>query len=208
MSTSGMRPRTPIQQAIQVVIGSPQTGRVLKGILYANDFGDGATSHYLEGYLSDPQGLRGKVSGHLSGIQFVPRKTRGAPKKTGRNVALFLAYQWFIFLAVSRGESRVPTSVVQEVMGLWEQAGFKGATEETHLRKLIKAGAEEINGYRILRQDTTADGTARGVMVAAPEDTVSLLPDGHIRLNGPGWMWCYGEEMAAYGQLSGGTSAA
>lgn len=201
-----MRRSNPIQRAIQVVIASPERGREVMGILYANDFGDGATRHSVEGYLTGPQGVQWKASGHLSGIQFEPMPSKGAPKKIGRNVALFLAYQWFFFPAVLLGETRMPAVVLRWVMDLWQNRGFKGVTEETHVRKLVKAGAECMSGYRLLRQETTIDGKPSGVVFAVPQGTFSVLPDGQIGLHGPGWMWRYGEEEAVYGRLSGGTS--
>ncbi len=201
-----MRRSNPIQRAIQVVIASPERGREVSGILYANDFGDGATRHSVEGYLNGPQDVQWKASGHLSGIQFEPMPSKGAPKKIDRNVAFFLAYQWFFFPAVFLGKTRMPAVVLREVMELWQSRGYKGATEETHARKLVKEGADGMSEYRILRQETTLDGKPSGVMFAMPPATFTQLHDGHLSLCGPGWMWRYGEEKAVYGRLSGGTS--
>ena len=203
-----MTPKKPIQRAIEIFIRNRVSGDSLKGLFYANDFGDGAAEHLLDGHLTDSQGVTQRLFGRISGLRFVPLVTRGAPKKNARDVALFLAYRWFL------GGGTVPkakSKARQGVMNLWAANGFKGASEETHLRKRLRAGDEATRGLSRLRVVTdgippgvVAKATADGMVIAALPDAFDVRPQEHIAIDGVGWYWRYGMEEAVHGHLSAG----
>lgn len=176
-------------------------GSEMSGTLYANDFGDGATKHLLDGHLTDLYGATSRFSGHLSGVQFMPRETRGAPIKIARDVALFLAYQWFLGIAKSGAKAKPESEAQQDVMELWAGRGFKGVNEETHLRKRLKSGTNSVRGLSLMHyvcKSTAPDGA----MVAALNDAFDLRPGECIGMNGPGWYWRYGTEVAFQGSFT------
>ena len=203
-----MTPKKPIQRAIEIFIRNRVSGASLEGIFYANDFGDGAAEHSLDGHLTDSQGDIYRFSGRLSGVQFVQVETRGAPVKTARDVALFLAYRWFL------GGDTAPkakSKARQGVMDLWAAQGFKGASEETHLRKRLLAGAAVAGGLsrlRVVTDGKVPGGNAKaamdGMVVAAPPDAFDVRPREHVAVDGLGWYWRYGMEKAVPGHLSVG----
>lgn len=203
-----MQPNRPIQRAIQILIRYPASGYALNGVVYANDFSDGATLHHLEGYLTDAQGAACKFVGQLEGLQFVPVETRGAPVKVARDVALFLAYRWFLGGGIA---AKAKSNARQGVMDLWAAQGFKGASEETHLRKRLSAGEKSTHGLSRLRVVTDgsavvglANGGPDGMVIAAPPDAFDVRPGECVAINGRGWYWRYGMEKAVQGHLSAG----
>ncbi len=200
-----MKQKKPIQQAIEAVIWSPQTGDELRGTFYANDFGDGAKEHHLDGYLTNSQGVKSKFQGRLSGVQFAPREARGAPRKTARDVALFLAFKWFHATGGGASKTVVERNARDCVMGLWAELGYKGVTEETHLRKRLKSGAGALNGLSLLRYVCTTDAPD-GAVVAAPYSAFDLRRGESMSINGSGWFWRYGMEAAVQGRFSAKTS--
>lgn len=112
-----MKPKKPVQRAIEILIQNTESGDSVKGIFYANDFGDGATEHALDGHFTDARGKTRRFFGRLSGVQFVPVETRGAPKKVARDVALFLAYEWFRGNAERDGETKAGSVARKDVLG-------------------------------------------------------------------------------------------
>lgn len=203
-----MTPKKPVQRAVEILVRNRVSGDSLEGLFYANDFGDGADVHLLDGHLTDSRGVTRRFSGQLSGVRFTPMAKQGAPKKVGRDVALFLAYRWFLGGATApREKSRAR----QEVMELWAVQGFKGASEETHLRKRLHAGekaAQGLSRLRVVTDGKAADGHANatrdGVVIAAPPDAFDVRPGEHVAINGFGWYWRLGMEEAVQGRLSAG----
>lgn len=200
-----MKPKKPVQRAIGILIQNTESGDSLEGIFYANDFGDGATEHALDGHFTDTRGETRRFFGRLSGVQFVPVETRGAPVKVARDVALFLAYQWHLGAAKRGAEARAERDARQGVMNLWEARGFKGASEETHLCRRLKAGAEAVHGLSLLRYEC-ATPTPDGLVIAALESVFDMRPGEYMGINGPGWFWRYGMEQAIEGNFTAGAT--
>lgn len=195
-----MKLKKPIDRAIDVFIGRQGEAQELRGTFYARDFGDQSTEHVLEGHLTDSRGQTRRFFGQLSGLQFVSRETRGAPKKTGRDVALYLAYMWFLG-AVKLRVTGAEREAREQVMELWAKDGFVGATEETHLRKRLSEGRKVVHGLSLLHYVCTSNAPD-GAMVAAPAKAFDLQMGVRIGINGPGWFWRYGMEEAVYSNHS------
>lgn len=200
-----MTPKKPIQRAIEILIRHRGSGNALKGMFYTNDFGDGALEHSLEGHLTDSRGETRRFSGRLSGVQFVPVETRGAPRRTSRDVALFLAYQWFLGNAKREVEAKAEKAAREGVLELWAAHGFKGVTEEVHLRKRINAGAEAVHGLSLMHYVCTGE-SPDGTVIAAHTDAFDLRPGEYMGINGPGWFWQYGMEEAIQGNFTAGAT--
>ena len=195
------RRRTPVQRAIlfQAAV-SGDASRQISGTLYANDFGDGATTHSLDGYLTDWRGVERRFSGRLDGVQFVSPETRGAPKKTGRDVALHLAYMWFLGRAKRLMVAKPENSARENVMQLWMDKGFRGVSEETHLRRHLRTGVRAAHGLSLLRFEVSGPN-ADGAVIPAPTDAFTIEQE-RIAINGKGWFWRHGMEIAVYGNHS------
>lgn len=191
------RRKTPVQRAIDFQATFNDASQWLRGTLYANDFCDGATAHQLEGYLTDQHGVERRFSGRLDGVQFVSKEARGAPKKTGRDVALHLAYMWFLGRAKRSEVGRPESDAREQVMQLWIANGFRGVSEETHLRKRMRAGAQAAYGLSLLRFEAH-DVKEGGAVIAAPTEAF-VFEQGRISVSGQGWFWRYGMEAAVHG---------
>lgn len=197
-------PKTPIQRAVHVqVFATGDTSPSLAGMMHGIDFGDGATTHRLEGYLTDSRGVERRFLAQLDGVQFVTVETRGAPKKTGRDVALHLAYLLFLGRAKrnARGSMVRAESMAREsVMRLWAERCYRGVSEETHLNTLKRRGRRVTCGLSFLRFEAD-DGDVGSTVIALPESAF-VLEQQRISLNGKGWLWQHGMETAVYGTLS------
>lgn len=197
-----MKPKKPVQRAIEILIQNTQSGDSVKGIFYANDFGDGATEHLLDGHFTDSRGETRRFFGRLTGYQFGPVERRGAPRKIARDVAIFLAYQWHLGAAKRKDAQARPQKDARErVMNLWAERGFTGASEETHLRKRLKAGAAGVHGLSLMRFECLTP-TPDGVLIAALESAFDMSPGDSIGIDGPGWFWRYGMEEAIEGAFA------
>lgn len=200
-----MKPKKPVQRAIEILIQSTESGDSVKGIFFANDFGAGATEHVLDGHFTDTRGETRRFFWRLSGVQFVPVETRGAPVKVARDVALFLAYQWHLGAAKRADVAYAERDAREGVMNLWAAQGFKGVSEERHLRRRLKAGAETVYGLSLLRHEC-ATPTPDGMVIAALESVFDIRPGEYMGINGPGWFWRYGMEEAIKGKFTAGAT--
>lgn len=200
-----MKPKKPVQRSIEILIQNTESGDSLEGIFYASDFGDGATEHVLDGHFTDTRGETRRFFGQLSGVQFVPVETRGAPVKVARDVALFLAYQWHLGAAKRADVAYAERDAREGVMNLWAAQGFKGVSEEKHLRRRLKAGAATVYGLSLLRYEC-ATPTPDGMVIAALESVFDMRPGEYMGINGPGWFWRYGMEEAIEGKFTAGAT--
>lgn len=176
----------PVQRAIEAGFSSVATGRELHGTLYANDFGRGATEHQLEGYLSDREGHEWLFRGLLQGVEFVSKETRGAPKKTGRNVALYLAAQCMRAAVQTDGVRRF--SVLKKLRELW---GDLPADDST-LQRNLKLGEKAAGGLPVV---------LAGVAIVAQWREFEQHEDGGFTVRGTGWRWAPGMDAALHGDV-------
>lgn len=176
----------PVQRAIEAGFSSVATGRELRGTLYANDFGRGATEHQLEGYLSDSEGHEWLFRGLLQGVEFVSKETRGAPKKTGRNVALYLAAQCMRAYAQADGVRRF--SVLEKLRESWEGL----PTDDRSLRRLLELGEKAAGGLPVVLS---------GVAIVAQWREFKRHEDGGFTVRGTGWRWALGMDAALHGDV-------
>ena len=174
--------QAPVQRAIS--FNSPWLG--LAGTLYANDFGRGAADHQLEGYLCDSEGKEWLFRGSLQGGEFVSKETRGAPKKTGRSVAVYLAS-----VCLRRGAHRagiVRFSVLEKLRELWTDL----PADDRSLRRLIQDGKKATGDSHVV---------LAGAAIAALWRDFEQQEDGGFTVRGVGWRWAPGMAAALYGDV-------
>ena len=176
----------PDQRAIEAVFPSAQKGLGLSGTLFANDFGRGATEHHLEGYLSDPDGNEWFFRGLLQGVEFVSKETRGAPQKTGRNVAVYLASEWLRCAAHGDGIRRF--SMLEKLRELWPSL----PADDRSLRRLLADGKKTAGDSRVV---------FAGVAIVAQWRDFEQHQAGGFTVRGTGWRWAPGMDAALFGDV-------
>ncbi|TXJ04645.1 MAG: hypothetical protein E6Q29_14395 [Alicycliphilus sp.] len=195
----------PITRTLECVFEDDFFGPLARAQIHILDYKDGATQHLFSGHLAIGSAPLQRIDGRLTGIQFVHQETRGAPKKTGRDVALFLAFMWFMGVSRDRGldVKQAKSEALQLVMELWGERGFKGATEETHLRKRIKVGERRLYGSSLLRYEVDSK-TPDGVLIAGPQSVFDIRRHEWMGVDGVCWFWRYGDENAVWGHVRAG----
>lgn len=188
-----MHKKAPIQRAIKMLF-EPSEGVALRGTIYSNDYKDGATTHPFTGRLLGRDGVEYSVRGILSGVCFEPIERRGRPKNEGRDVALYFAFRWFRSAGHSEPLAR------KAVQSLWEENGWKGCSEYTHLNALIRKGKGIAHGLSVLAfVDEVAPGGA--VLAMPPEAFKEAMPNQRIAVSGSGWIWAFGKECAQFARI-------
>ena len=87
----------PVIRAIELELFAPGIpAPVLRGTVSALDHLRGSTSHAVSGVLRNQQGDELDFSGQLDGVVFAGKeKPLGRPSKDMRNVAVYMAFEWF-----------------------------------------------------------------------------------------------------------------
>lgn len=188
-----MHSKRPVQRAIDVQIELCK-GVELRGTAYRNDYGDGATTHTLDGRLTGADGTTYRFSGTLRGVRFEPIERRGRPKNEGRDVALYFAFRWFRSAGQSEPLAR------KAVQALWEGNGWKGCSQDTHLNALIRNGKKSVHGMSLLTVVTeVAPGGA--VLAMPPAAFIEMTPYQRMAASGHGWIWAFGKECAQFARI-------
>ena len=186
-----MHSKRPVQRAIDVQIELCK-GVELRGTAYRNDYGDGATTHTLDGRLTGADGTTYRFLGTLRGVRFEKIETRGATKKTGRNLALYFAFRLFQAGGMSKPNAR------KEVQEMWDKKGWKGVAQDTQRDDLIRKGEKAAKGLRVFAFVFEDSG---GAVFALPHAANQTATNVSIDLKGNGWIWFLGMECAEYGHI-------
>ena len=144
------------------------------------------------------QGKAGHVftaHGVLSGVRFRDVETRGAPKKQARDVALWLALHFF-----QCGGENTKAQAREAVLELWSGNGWQGVSDTTHLNKKLREIEKTLKGLTVLA--ATFGEITKSKVIALPHDALDIKPHQHLRGNGVGWRWSYGDEVAIFGKFS------
>lgn len=168
-------------------------GVALQGTAYTNDYGDGATTHTLDGRLKGLDGTLYRFWATLMGVRFEKIETRGATKKTGRNIALYFAFQLFLKYGMGEPDAR------KKVQALWDEKGWKGVAQDTQLNDLIRKGKGAAKSFRTFT--FAGENSTVGAVIALPHAASQTAANGRIELNGDGWIWSLGMECAEYGRI-------
>lgn len=179
----------------------------MRGSLF--DFGNKSLSHdvifdkiYDHSTGNIHRGGIGTVTGLT--LQELPLPMRaGAPKKTARNVALALAFEWF-FCKFTNGEKQsvksAKESATNAVMDMWEKRHWSGATDSYALNKNIRQGRKELIGlYMVIHLHPEEN---KGFVVVGRQEDFDIQPYQHIEFNGKAWAWHFGKQEARYGTIS------
>lgn len=187
-----MQSRRPVSRAIDVLIELSKDVE-LRGTAYRNDYGDGATTHILDGRLTGADGCTYRFSAELKGVLFKKIETRGAKRKTGRNLALYFAFRLFLGCGVGRPEAR------RKVQALWEEKGWKGVAQDTQRDTLIRNGATVAKGFSVLT--CVGEKPFEGAVVALKHAAFQITANERMAASGEGWFWSSGMECAKFGHI-------
>jgi hypothetical protein len=173
---------------------------VLSGPLFALDHLMGGKSHAVSGALRDQKGNEFDFVGELNGVAFVGReKPLGRPSKDMRNVAAYMAFEWF-----QVGKKSLPqaaaTQARNDLLDYWQNRwpGMPDAsTRDTLIRKGKAKFLEVLRTPGDMVRYATYDGTDGFVIVLPPWCTQHRSGESVIG-SGEGWVWRYGEEESRF----------
>lgn len=120
----------------------------------------------------------------------------GRPPKTARNVAVFLADQWF-----RAGAQGKRPKIGQAVVDLWKSRRYGGISEPSHVvaRKKIAQPEVGINSTLMVFKGkwTTRSRVGEGAgTLLIPSSSMTEDTAGMVQFHGPIWAWAYGDETA------------
>lgn len=127
----------------------------------------------------------------------------GRPPKTARDVAVFLADQWF--RAGSQGKR---AKIGQAVVHLWTNQKYTGISDPSHVTARKRAALPEV-GIDATFLMFKGAGTTRSVVgegagaLLLPASSMTQDTEGVMRFHGPVWTWAYGDETAEYFAATG-----
>lgn len=122
----------------------------------------------------------------LSGVTFTAQKRAGRPRREARDVAVWLATEWFR----REGAAKIDAQIVD----LWGRQGFKGISEDGHVRSARKRALKVIGvapNAAILFTSAAAAWVAEGVARAES-----------LAFESVAWVWEFGTENATHGLLT------
>lgn len=131
-------------------------------------------------------------------VFFTPKRPRGKPRNDRRNVAAFMAHEWFRY-GHEMPEVRAPVrSPITAVMELWNIRGYRGLSDYKEAHRVISNGSQFCARFdTFLPEDGRAHG-ARSFLVNRGALTVIDGRAVHLRAC-IGWCWEYGAEYATVG---------
>lgn len=179
-------------------VASDPTGGDIRGHLSVLDKRAGASQHVIAaGKFVDGAGMLHTVtSGSLEDV-WIESPGRGAPRtKAMRDVAAYLA--WRVYLAGSERDKKAQAQARTQVLGLWEERGWKGFVTESHVSCAVKRGEKILRetgefALAIIRDDGPP---LRCFAFAASPEYLTKTPAGKLLVTGPGYVWVGGLESA------------
>ena len=136
-------------------------------------------------------------------LYFTPRRPRGRPRPTARDVAAYLAARWFLFDRDMPGSKAGIRSAYTAVSELWARQGYRGLSDRKECVGAVDRGQKtvvEIYGCSAL---VFEDGPSPGARVfGVPKDKVSFRHDRLEIDRCLAWEWLYGDEKARCGVVS------
>lgn len=182
------------------------TGRTVPGTIDVLDYGsNGAQPMASVSALVNGQMLH-LGWGEVQGLQPQPPANRGGrPKKTARDMAVYLAFRWHsAALQQKCPGARADGKARDSVCELWQQKGYKGLSDERKVRNIVSRVSEQgcVKSGSVAAFMGEADGVGR-VSLLMKEGGRVELSENRILMEGWAWLWPYGEETATYTHISG-----
>jgi hypothetical protein len=203
--------------AFDLYKGSCFQGRV-QG--YVHQYDEGPMQHWTGRLISD-NGVVERVGGRCE-VQAPQPNRGGAPRKDARNIAVFLAYQYFELLGdakpsdrvfelwqkrraegwrrMSRQDEEAAVRVEKEVPAKpgGRQPGYKGISDPGKVSGLCGLAEELLGTDRDIRGfGYRSDETSLRMIVILPGARLENLSNG-FDLHGPVWLWAFGDEVATH----------
>lgn len=129
---------------------------------------------------------------------FEPSKPAGAPKKTARDVAILCALALCKARQTQIGEAGI-IAARNEVVSMWQTRGFKGLTNEKHVRDRLPAALEATKSTAAQFVYLTERGFA--LVILFDNGSEWTFYDDCAFVNGSGWSWFEGKEKAQHGKF-------
>lgn len=148
--------------------------------------------------MSTPDNLRDLEA---RGLRLVP--VGGRPPKTARDVAVYLAAQWF-----EAGAASARPKIGQSVVALWASKGYTGLTDPAHVvarKAAARAAVGDDHTVMVQRGAGTARnhiGEGAGALLV-PASSMTADEAGALEFHGPVWSWTHGAETAKHYEAAG-----
>jgi hypothetical protein len=135
------------------------------------------------------------------GLRLVP--VGGRPPKTVRDVAVYLALQWY-----EAGAAPGRPKLREAVCDLWIDRGYRGLTDPAHVTARVGAARRALPADASViitkGEGTTPRGVAPGAgVLLVPAASMTTDQSGSMQFHGPVWSWAHGDENAQYFDASG-----
>lgn len=192
-------------RTLQLALNHAGYGRALGFEIHAVDLGDGGSVHGWSGHVTAADGQRWRAAGTLSGVRFLPivRKP-GRPRKDARDMAVCLAYEWFLGREVAKDDSnqkRAAAIANERVLDLWRDRRWQGVSESSHVTGKVRTQRGVLKAMEASLLICTCHEEADGCMVAAKYDAFRVRTE-EISVRGSAWFWNYGSELAECGEVN------
>lgn len=204
-SVKAAKPRPfPFVRRLPAAFRSEKFGAI-SGVMDLFDYGGGrpCTSGHAFLRLADGSPFYdGSVSLLNGGVVIESLKKNGRPAKTNRDVAVFLATEFFIEKKMREAPDRKPLrkDAYIKVHELWEEKSYPFIPDVDAPKALNSRGKKEIDKADPFGRMSyiTHDGLD-GVFVHMQKGCrVETWPCNEIVVSGPCWVWRYGDENAAF----------
>ncbi|WP_140636184.1 hypothetical protein [Methylibium rhizosphaerae] len=196
---------TPLVRRLHAIF-TASTGRSVPGAIDVLDYGTGSSEHVVSLSAMVDGAMLHFGMGEIRGLRFKPSVNRGGrPRKTARDMAVFLACQWHATELHQRWPgARAAGKARDSVCELWQQKGYKGLSDERKVRNILDKVKDEacFKGGCVASFLGEADGSGRLSLLMEAGGRIETTTD-QIFMEGKGWVWAYGEETATYMHISG-----
>jgi len=186
----------PVMREMNLEVYAPHTqAAVLRGPLFALDHLRGSSSHAVSGVLKNQQGIECEVNGTLRGVTFGDKKNPvGRPPKDMRDIAVFMAFQWF---AAGRDEAKARS----DLLNYWQER-WAGMPDESTRNTLIRQGRKKAWDLMGGHGDMVLCRGGGGCLLIVPQgcitqDTTRKVLSG----SGDGLVWQFGHEESDFYNL-------
>lgn len=136
-------------------------------------------------------------------VYFYPlaKPRRGRPARHARDVAVYLACEWFHSGRAMPGVPAQVRSPITAAVKLWSERGYAGMTEDYKEASAIARRGQRHCAH--LDAVVFEDGPAEGARVFLLRNShIAQVGDELQVLEHEGWCWLYGSEQAQLGRVA------
>lgn len=162
---------------------------------------EGGTRHPIGGHLYIGENAH-PFTGEINGLRFIyeQKMPRGQPKKIGRDMGAYMAYQSFFRNAIRANltESKAKAFASKKCLELWQK--WPGIQDGSGLRLARRHAQNELAGKprtHFTYTGTKPDWSDYTCLLLLPGATRQAT-DGKLHIDGPMWVWHWGMEVAEW----------